>query len=91
MTVHAVPEVEPRGIVNVWAVGSQWDLLATRGGPPLGRDGLAPGVWEHQRFQRRCWVVANLLAPPVVAGHPPFAGHVVTERVFPLLLGELGK
>lgn len=43
MTVRAVPEVEPRGIVNACAVVSQRDLLADCSGPPLGQDALAPG------------------------------------------------
>ena len=53
MTVRAVPEVEPRGIVNACAMGSQWDLLATRGGAPLGQDALASGLVAGQCGPRR--------------------------------------
>jgi len=53
MTVCAVPEVEPRGIVNACAVGSQWDLLATRGRLPLGHDALTAGPVPGQGGPRR--------------------------------------
>lgn len=53
MTVCAVPEVEQIGIVNACAVGSQWDLLATRGGLPPGHDALAPGPVPEQCGTRR--------------------------------------
>ena len=53
MTVCAVPEVEPRGIVNACAVGSQRDMLADCSGPPLGHDALAPGPVPAQCGTRR--------------------------------------
>ena len=95
ITVRAVLAVEPRGIVNALAVGSQRDLLATHGGPPLvaGKrwEQTCPREMSRDRYPQNLTSVCQVEALETITVPAGSLSRLVSEKLQPERPGVLGE